>query len=304
MKKIIILTFIISLFFSCSNDQKSTEKSGKKTIVTTTGILADCIKEMVGNDVEVISLMGPGVDPHLYKAVQGDLSKLENADVIIYNGLHLEGKMAEVLEKLARIKPVYALSDGIDKARLRQIENSEVYDPHIWFDVKIWRDGLSFIEEKLISNFPEAKDSIIIRATKYKASLDSLDLFVKNKVTEIPASQRVLITAHDAFHYFGNAYGIEVRGLQGISTLSQAGLKDVKDLSDLILTKNIKALFVETSVSHKQLEAVVANCKEKGHQIVIGGTLYSDALGEKNSGVDTYYSMVKYNVETIVNGLK
>lgn len=304
MKKITILLILTCFLFSCSNDNSETEKSGKKTIVTTTGILADCVKKMVGSDVEVISLMGPGVDPHLYKAVQGDLAKLENADVIIYNGLHLEGKMAEVLEKLARIKPVYALSDGIEKTRLRQIENSDVYDPHIWFDVKIWRDGLSFIEEKLKTNFPESKDSISTRSATYFTELDSLDIYVRNSVMEIPNSQRVLITAHDAFHYFGNAYGVEVRGLQGISTLSQAGLKDVKDLSDLILTKNIKALFVETSVSHKQLEAVVQNCKDKGHQISIGGTLYSDALGEKNSGADTYTSMVKYNVETIVKGLK
>ncbi len=249
--------------------------------------------------------MGPGVDPHLYKATQGDLGKLSNADLVFYNGLHLEGKMGEVLEKLERIKPVFAVSAGVAENRIRKsVEFQNSSDPHIWFDVSIWKEAVGYMSEQLQSADSSNAAYYAENTKVYIAALEKLHEEVKEAIAQIPSDQRVLITAHDAFGYFGDAYQIEVKGLQGISTLSDFGLKDVSELVKFITKREIKAVFVETSVSEKSINAVVEGTRQRGFEVKIGGSLYSDAMGEEGTPEGTYIGMVKANVQKIVDALR
>jgi manganese/zinc/iron transport system substrate-binding protein len=299
------LALLISIIFSGCNSNSESSDSGRITIVTTTGMIEDAVKNIVGDKADVQALMGPGVDPHLYKATQGDLQKLTGSDIIFYNGLHLEGKMGEVFEKLAFQKPVVAVANSISPTRLRKVpEFNNNYDPHIWFDVELWQEAV-----KEINLFMQKYDSTNAafyqqNANSYLKTLDSLHAFVQQQISTIPETQRVLITAHDAFGYFGEAYDIKVMGLQGISTLSEYGLRDVANLVDFIKTNKIKAVFVETSVSNKAINAVVEGCHQSGYNVFIGGNLYSDAMGDKGSEEGTYVGMVRANVKTIVSALK
>lgn len=296
------LYLVFILLSACQPKQKDAQRE-RLMIVTTTGMIADAVKNVTGDGADVISLMGAGVDPHLYKATQGDLQKLTDADVIFYNGLHLEGKMAEVLEKLGRTKTVIPVTQSIQEDELRLITEG-IHDPHIWFDVKLWKNAVVQVE-KTLSEVDSAKQQIYqTNAARYLMQLDSLDKAVSEQIQTIPATQRVLITAHDAFGYFGDAYAMEVRGLQGISTVSEFGLKDVTELVDFIISRKIKAIFVETSVSEKSINAVIEGCKNRGWQVSIGGSLYSDAMGEANTPDGTYIGMVSKNVSTIVSALQ
>lgn len=303
LRIIALVSLCLATLFACQPQPQ--ERVGKLKIVTTTGMLEDAVRNIAGDAVEVEALMGPGVDPHLYKASQGDLQKLTQANVIIYNGLHLEGKMAEVFEKMSQIKPVVAGTDGISKDKIKKMEGTDdTYDPHVWFDVMLWADVVKHLSQEL-SKLDTVNAGLFQQNTlAYLKQLDSLDQQVRTQILSIPETQRVLITAHDAFGYFGKAYQIEVKGLQGISTLSEFGLKDVSDLVNFIKDRQIKAVFVETSVSDKALKAVVEGCKERGHDVLIGGSLYSDAMGEKGTPQGTYLGMVSKNVETIVGSLK
>lgn len=298
---VVILSVAIALL-SCNQERKQFHDNGKFRIVTTTGMLADGVKLLVGDQAEVISLMGTGVDPHLYKATAHDLSLLQNADLILYNGLHLEGKMSEIFEKLKRKKHVLAISDRLPIERLRKT-GEKTYDPHIWFDVSLWKQGWLYVAEEL------REDSVLAvgiekNRTSFFKGLDSLHSWAMKQMQTIPESSRVLITAHDAFGYFGRAYHIEVLGLQGISTVSDFGLKDISQLVNRIVHSKVKAVFIETSVSSKAIEAVVEGCQAQGHNIHIGGALYSDAMGKEGTPEGTYNGMVRANVIKIVNGLK
>ncbi len=298
---IIILAFLI---FGCSGE-KSADDNGKINIVATTGMIYDAVNNIAQDRVEIQALMGPGVDPHLYKATHGDLSKLNNADIIFYNGLYLEGKMGEVFKKLSRVKDVLPVAEIIDKGKLRESPlYKDAYDPHVWFDVSLWQLVVAYIAEVLEQKDPPHKEFYRKNSEAYLKKLDSLDFYVKNKIQEIPKNQRVLVTAHDAFGYFGDAYDMEVKGLQGISTVSEFGLKDIAGLIDLITERNIKAVFVETSVSEKAISSVVQGSRENGQEVVIGGELYSDAMGEFGTFEGTYIGMVTHNVNTIVDALK
>lgn len=304
MKLSILQIFILgSLLFACQ--QKTKESNGKLNVVTTTGMIYDAVINIGQDKLDAIALMGPGVDPHLYKATQGDLRKLQNADLILYNGLHLEGKMGEVFEKLGKIKSVQAIGKDIPDSLLHE---SEVYagtfDPHVWFDVSIWKRAAQSTSEAIIAKDPKNAEFYRQNTLQYLTKLDSLNAAVEKSINLIPEAQRMLITAHDAFGYFGEAYGIEVKGLQGISTLSEPGLKDIAELVNLIVDNKIKAVFIETSVSEKAINAVVQGCKEKGHNVKIGGSLYSDAMGPFGEFEGTYIGMVHTNVQTIVNALK
>jgi manganese/zinc/iron transport system substrate-binding protein len=302
LNSVTLLSLVFISLSACQPKQKDVQRE-RLMIVTTTGMIADAVKNVTGDGADVISLMGAGVDPHLYKATQGDLQKLTDADVIFYNGLHLEGKMAEVLEKLGRTKTVIPVTQSIQEEELRLITEG-IHDPHIWFDVKLWKNAVSAVE-KTLSEVDSAKQEIYqANAARYLLQLDSLDNAVATQIQTIPATQRVLITAHDAFGYFGDAYAMEVRGLQGISTVSEFGLKDVTVLVDFIISRKIKAIFVETSVSEKSINAVIEGCKNKGWQVNIGGSLYSDAMGEANTPEGTYIGMVSKNVSTIVSALQ
>lgn len=291
---------------SCQNKHQG---DGKFRIVTTTMMLNDLATSLTHDieQVEVVALMGPGVDPHLYKATQSDLSTLRRADIVLYNGLHLEGKMGEVLEKLKRMQnqQVLAVGETIPKTKLILAqEQSSTLDPHVWFDIALWATTIDTIAHEFIQLLPHEKDIILENAQVKKNTLLELDKKVRKQISSIPERQRVLITAHDAFTYFGKAYNIEVKGLQGISTLAEPGVKDVKDLVDFIIERNIKAVFVESSVSKKSIKAIQEGVEKQGYKISIGGTLYSDAMGEMDTDEGTYEGMVNHNVNTIVNALQ
>jgi len=298
-------TYLIALVLLACSDPSGKNIDQRPQIVCTTGMLGDAIKKITEGQADVTHLMGPGVDPHLYKATQGDLKLLTNADVIIYNGLHLEGKMGEIFEKLENRKKILLAADGVDSTLLlNSSDYQNTYDPHLWFDVSIWAQCCRYLGNSLAKLEGMDRQTILDQTKAYTDSLSKLHAWVLRQVSTIPDSQRVLITAHDAFGYFGRAYDVEVRGLQGISTLSEYGLKDVSELVNFITDRNIKAVFVESSVSDRSLKAVVEGCREKGHAVKIGGTLYSDAMGKADSPEGNYMGMVRYNIQRIVEALK
>ena len=303
MKPIKLVLLVVMLTVSCTS---TTEQAKEKPhIVATTGMLYDAVINIAGDKVTAEAIMGPGVDPHLYKATQGDLSKFNKADMIIYNGILLEGKMSEILKKLGRQKPTVAAAEFVPKEMLKSaVGYQDAYDPHVWFDVSRWRYAVKAVSHALIQLDSANIEFYEANTRAYFTKLDSLDQYVKASIEQIPANQRILITAHDAFTYFGDAYGMRVEGLQGISTVADFGLKDIAELIDLIIENNIKAIFVETSVSEKSINAVVTGCREKGHEVQIGGYLYSDAMGEFGTEEGTYIGMFRKNIETIVNALK
>lgn len=271
-------------------------------IVTTTGMIADLTQNIGGKHVKVTALMGTGVDPHLYKATQGDLRRLVNADIILYNGLHLEGKLQEIFEKMARKKPVFAISSLISSEDLIYHDNSP--DPHIWFDITLWQKAGERVLEILIAQDPNNQKEYQRNAQRYLKQLQQLHVWVQTEIATIPQSRRILITAHDAFGYFGRAYDIQVKGLQGVSTASEFGLQDIRQLKTLVVKHQIKAVFVESSVSPRFIEALVKGVEAEGHPLTVGGELYSDAMGLKNTPTGNYIGMVKHNVNTIVSALK
>ena len=303
MKKHILIFSIISVFFGCKNDKKD---NGKLNIVTTTTMITDLVKNIGGDYINVQGLMGSGVDPHLYKASEGDVSKLVNADIIFYNGLHLEGKLVEVFEKMEKSnKTPIALADEIDKSTLIGSDYfASNYDPHVWFNIEYFKLFANKVTKVLSEKDPENAQIYEENWQNYYKLLLSLKADIILKIEELPKEKRILVTAHDAFNYFGKAYDFEVVGLQGLSTATEAGVQDVQKLAAFIIEKNVKAIFVESSVPKRTIEALQAAVKSKGHEVTIGGTLYSDALGNAGTIEGTYIGMFEYNVNTIVNALK
>ncbi len=302
MKKIVLL-LVITLVFSCKN---KTIDNGKLNVVTTTSMITDLVKNIGGDSINVQGLMGSGVDPHLYKASEGDVSKLVNADIIFYNGLHLEGKLVEVFEKMgSATKTPIALADQLDENTLIGSDYfASNYDPHVWFDINYFKQFANKVTTVLSEKNPENTSFFETNKKDYLSKLDELQNKVKSVIETLPKEKRILVTAHDAFNYFGKAYGFEVVGLQGLSTATEAGVKDVQKLAAFIIEKKIKAVFVESSVPKRTIEALQAAVKSKGHDVEIGGTLYSDALGNAGTVEGTYIGMFEYNVNTIVNALK
>jgi manganese/zinc/iron transport system substrate-binding protein len=288
-----------------TNGTQSYSGNGPLKATATTGMVADLVRNIGGSHVEVTQLMGPGVDPHLYKATQGDINKLGNANIVFYSGLHLEGKLGEVFEKLASRKPIVAVAERIPKEKLHQAAGyAGQPDPHVWFDVALWMQAGEQVRDALVKFDPAHKADYEQNATKYLAELKALDDYARTQLATIPKARRVLITAHDAFGYFGKAYAVEVIGLQGISTASEYGLNDVQRLVETISKRRIKAVFVESSVPRRSIEAVVQGSQARGHKVTIGGTLYSDAMGASGTPEGTYIGMVRANVDTIVKALK
>lgn len=299
---ILLLVLALVSLTSCTN--RPAAESDRPRVVCTTGMIADLVAQIGGEEVEVDALMGPGVDPHLYKATSGDLTRLREADLIIYNGHHLEGTLSELLGKMAARQPVVAVADGLPVDELLYAdEQSKIIDPHIWFDVGLWARTVPFVTEALVRYFPGNEAQFRERSKTVSDSLMMLDGWVRGQMATVPPDDRLMITAHDAFGYFGRAYDVEVAGLQGISTLSEFGVGDLTAMVDMIVNRRIRAVFVEHSVSPQALEAVVSGCAARGHEVVIGGTLYSDALGEPGSEAGTYAGMVRTNVRTIVAAL-
>jgi manganese/zinc/iron transport system substrate-binding protein len=274
-------------------------------VVTTIGMITDAVEHVGGSRVEVEGLMGPGIDPHLYKASEGDLRRLERADVIFYGGLHLEAKMADVLERIGERRATQAVTDAIPRSwLLRPTAFEGQYDPHVWFDVTLWMKAVAQVRDRLAELDPGSADLYRRNAAEYLAELRELDDYVHAQALRVPEGRRVIITAHDAFNYFGEAYGFEVRGLQGISTAAEAGAGDVQSLAQFIAQNRIPAIFVESSVSSRTIEAVREAVRARGFDVDIGGSLYSDAMGDPGTPDGTYVGMVRHNVDTIVEGLR
>ncbi|MGC4073249.1 MAG: zinc ABC transporter substrate-binding protein [Nibricoccus sp.] len=275
-------------------------------VVSTTAMVNDLVKRVGGEAVVAEVLMGPGVDPHLYKATAADVMKLNRADVVFYSGLFLEGKMSDVFARMAKSgKRVYAVTEKLAHETLLKPEAFEGHpDPHVWFDVQLWAGCIDVVEARLIEAVPERKALFASNATKAREQLGALHAWAKAKAAELPESRRVLVTSHDAYNYFGRAYGFQVVGLQGISTVSEAALADMAKLTDFIKQRGLKAVFVESSVSHATIERIA---KDSG--VTVGGELFSDAMGapgEMENGYDlgTYEGMIKHNLNTIVEALK
>lgn len=304
MYRLFVVVGILSLC-ACGGGETPSVATEKKQVVCTTGMIGDLARHVAGDRAEVIALMGPGIDPHYYKATQGDLQRLSRADVIFYNGLFLEGKLEGIFEKMARDKTVVAISRDISKDRLRKPTAGQgEYDPHIWFDVALWAETLDVVVETLSELDAEGAATFRANAEAYRNQLRDLHAWAKARIERVPKDRRVLITAHDAFGYLGRAYGIEVRGLQGISTVAEYGVHDVSRLVDFIVQRRVKAIFVESSVPERSIDAVREGCKARGWDVAVGGTLYSDAMGAEGSGADTYVGMVRSNVNAIVEALK
>jgi len=277
-------------------------------VVCTTGMGADMLRTVGGPHVQVEALMGPGVDPHLYKATPGDVRRLTSADAVFYSGLHLEGRLAELLESLGRWKPAWAVTDDLREHApqvLRQAPGSAgTYDPHVWFDVSLWARCAQCAADRLVGLDPAHAEDYRRGAADYMARLGDLHAECRRLLAEIPGRRRVLVTAHDAFGYFGAAYDVEVYGLQGMSTTAEADLGGVNELVDMLARRGIKAVFVESSVPAKNIRALIEGCAARGHPVGIGGELFSDALGPPGTPEETYIGMVRYNVKTIVDALK
>ena len=284
--------------------QPDAATTGKLTVVTTIGMITDIVRNVGGTHVEVTGLMAPGVDPHLYKATAGDVARLTSAKLIFYNGLHLESKMGEILAKMTGNTKTVAVTDDVDKAHLLTPPEFEgQYDPHLWFDVSLWMKAVEKVRNTFTEIDPGHQADYEANAERYLAELAELHQYVKTQVEKVPSEQRVLVTAHDAFNYFGKAYGFEVRGLQGISTATEAGIADVQELATFIAERRIPAIFVESSVSSRSIEAVKAAVNSKGFNVKIGGQLFSDAMGTDGTPEGTYIGMVRHNIDTITAAL-
>lgn len=308
MKKIIRLSLVgllsLSIFIGCSAAKE--DDNGKFKVVTTTTLAYDLVKQIGKDHVDIEFLMGPGVDPHLYKASAGDVAKMENADMVVYGGLHLEGKMGDVFENIEESeKLILAVTKDIDSSNLLDFVTSPGnYDPHVWFDLELWKTAANSVKEGLIKLDAENASNYEANYEAYIEELTEADEYIKTRVEELPESQRILITAHDAFQYFGRAYGFEVRGLQGISTDSEAGTQDVRKLAEYIVDNKIKAIFVESSVPRKNIEALQEAVQARGFKVEIGGELYSDSTGNPGTNAETFIGTAKENIDTIVDALK
>ncbi len=301
----IICTSGVMLIAGGSKESNGQKKAGLQVVSTTT-MLTDLVEQIGKEHVSVNGLMGPGVDPHLYQASANDVRLLQNADIVVYQGLHLEGRMGDVFQALAQSgKQIIRIEDGIASERLLGWEDEpSSFDPHIWFDVSLWKDAARYVAQQLGSIDNVNRVSYQENLLTYLKKLDDLEVYVKNRVLEVPSNSRVLVTAHDAFGYFGRAYGFEVRGLQGISTESEAGTADVSQLAQFLAERRLKAIFIESSVPRKNVEALQAAVRARGFDVAIGGELFSDALGNRNDESGTYIGMFKTNINTIVNALK
>lgn len=295
------IAFCCLLLCGCSEANRSDDQAEKKLlIVCTTGMIGDAVANLVDSTSSVKTLMGPGTDPHLFKPTKTSLDLLANADIIVANGLHLEGRMQDILEKLGKSKPVVFIGELVNPAHIIFVDEAgHVPDPHIWFDVALWQEAIGHLQTEL-----DKEGVAMPNPEAYLSVLSDLNDWTASEMSTIPKEQRVLLTAHDAFEYFGKAYDVEVIGLQGISTVAEYGIRDVTNMVDLIVERKVKAVFVESSISSRSIEAVMAGANERNYDVILGGTLYSDALGAPEGDANTYVKMVRHNVETISNSLK
>jgi len=299
---ILAMTMLAAIAAGCERPAAADRRP--LSVVATTGMIADVARNIAGERADVAALMGEGVDPHLYKASPGDVRRMSDADVVLYNGLHLEGRMADAIVKMAARRTVVQVTDSIDPALLREPpEFNGHYDPHVWFDVSLWARAAERTRDALIATDPAGRAAYEKNAAAYAATLAELHEYARSVIAGIPPESRVMVTAHDAFGYFGRAYGIEVTAIQGISTDSEASLKDINALVDMLTARKVPAVFIESSVPRKTIDALVEGCRARGHEVTIGGQLYSDAMGREGTFEGTYVGMVVHNVETVAAAL-
>ncbi len=304
MKKLIGFILLLLLLAGCSDAQSERRPDGKLEVVATIAQIADIAERVGGDHVDVKNLMGPGTDPHLYKPVSSDIQAMEQADIIFFNGLYLEGQMTEIFQKMSERKPAFAVAEAIPEERLTADPASpDIYDPHVWFDIELWKFAVGSVTEGLSEIDPAHADEFESNAAAYTKELDELHAYALERIATIPEKSRVLVTAHDAFQYFGKAYGMDVVGLQGLSTEAEYGLNDVERTINTIADHDVKAVFIESSVSGKSINAVIEGAASKGHDVQIGGELHSDAMGPKDSEEGTYTGMFRHNIDTIVDAL-
>lgn len=305
MKKVILYVlglFMILNLIGCKRIEGYKYIDGKVNIVATTTMLGDLAKEVGGEHVSVTTLMAVGVDPHSYVPRPSATNSVSKADLVIINGLFLEAQMGKVISTINDEK-LLVIGDYFEESQLLKDEDGAL-DPHVWFDVENWKVATNALYNKLVSIDGDNKTYYENRVKTYLDELTKLDNYVIDKVKELPEEKRILVTAHDAFSYFGKAYGFEVYAIQGISTETEASAKDIQDLANLVVNLKVKAIFVESSVPENTINSVINAAKAKEHDVVVGGELFSDSLGDEISGADTYLKMVKKNVDTIVNNLK
>ena len=282
-----------------------TTESSKVKITTTTNVITDLVENIGGDKVKVTGLMGPGVDPHLYRPSASDVKKLQDADVVFYNGLDLEGKMGDIFVKIGREgTSVWAVSENIPHESLLSLDDTSSFDPHIWWNANLWQEAAKVVAAGLSAHDPANSETYQKNLDEYISNLKELHIESLDKINSIPEEQRVLVTAHDAFQYFGQTYGLEEMAIQGWSTSSEAGIREIQNLADVITEREIKAVFIETSISPATIEALKAAVQDQGHNVVIGGSLFSDAIGEKGTEEGTYVGAFSHNVKTIVEALK
>jgi manganese/zinc/iron transport system substrate-binding protein len=296
----------ISLTFAATLMASPVSAQGQAfTAVATTGMVGDAVKAVVGNAAKVEVLLGSGVDPHSYKPTRSDIARLASANIVFYNGLLLEGKMTDALVRVANAgRPVIPVTEKLDEKFLLEPEGFDgQYDPHVWMDVSGWKKAVEAVRDSLIKFRPALAETFRSNAARYLGQLDKLDKYVREAVGSVPKESRVLVTAHDAFNYFGRAYDFEVQGIQGISTESEAGLKRIQELVDLLVKRRIGAVFVESSVSDRNVRALIEGARARGHTVKIGGELFSDAMGAPGTYEGTYIGMIDHNATTIARAL-
>lgn len=278
--------------------------TSRPQLVATTGMIADVLGEVGGDRIEVRGLMGPGVDPHLYRQTRSDVIAMTRADAVFWNGLYLEAQLEEFLERLGERSPVFAVAESVpQQARLADEVYAGQSDPHVWMDPGRWRYVVEAIRDALVELAPDHEEVFDANASDYLAELEALDTYAREVLSSVPESARVLVTAHDAFGYFGDAYDFEVLGIQGFSTESEAGLARIESLVNLLVARDIGAIFVETSVSDRNIRALIEGAEARGHQVHIGGVLYSDAMGPVDSYEGTWLGMIDHNVSVIARAL-
>lgn len=294
------------LVAACARQEPPSPGQATIKVTTTIGMIADAARNIGGPNFEVVELMGPGIDPHLYRPTAGDLARIEGADVVLHLGLELEGRMGQVFESLQGTKQtVRAVGESIPKEMLIEVQGvSGKHDPHVWFDPSLWSIVVADVAKTLAERSPEHKSEIESRLRQYQAELAKLDREIRQTVSHLRPEARVLVTAHDAFHYFGKAYGFEVVGIQGVSTASEASPADIRRLARFLADRKVKAIFVETSLSPGTVKALQESSSSLGWKVEIGGSLFSDALGDKETPEGTYFGMVRHNVRTIVEALQ
>ncbi|MFP4229276.1 MAG: metal ABC transporter solute-binding protein, Zn/Mn family [Salinivenus sp.] len=303
---LVLLGLLVSCAPSSTSNGPGDFTDRKPNVVVTTNVIGDLVRQVAGDRVNLTTLMGPGVDPHLYRASEGDVQTMAAADLVLYNGLHLEGKMTDVFARMnSRSVPSSALAEEAvpDSLLIPSSDYASSYDPHVWFDVQLWRRVTQHVGELLARRDTAHAEAYRESADAYARRLDSLDQYVTTQAKRVPDDKRVLITSHDAFRYLGRAYDIEVRGLQGISTATEAGTQDVQRLASFVAERRIPSMFVESSVSSRGIEAVQAAVESKGFEVRLGGTLYGDALGDRGTPQGTYVGALRHNIDTIVEGL-